>query len=207
MRSRRQPTRRNDPAGRRRRILDTAYTMFQERGYNGTSMQDLMEATDVTAGALHHHFPTKKSLVLAVFTERVAAVVQETWIDPLRTPKSLADSLRSVLGGIATSIDERGAARGCPLNNLALELSLVDVDFRKAAASIFHHWQRVLTRRIAATRGGRALSRSARSEAAAFIISTYSGAMTLAKAEQSSRPVRTAARALVRWLELHRIAV
>jgi TetR/AcrR family transcriptional regulator, transcriptional repressor for nem operon len=206
MRSRRKPTRRNDPLGRRRKILDAAYGMFQERGYNGTSMQDLMEATDITAGALHHHFPTKKALALAVFEERVASVVREAWMEPLRSAASLGEAVQSVFREIAMGIDARDVVRGCPLNNLALELSLVDSDFRKAATAIFDEWQQVLVQRISATRGGRALTRSARSDAAAFIVSAYSGAMTLAKAQQSSRPVRTAARTVGRWLELQRMA-
>lgn len=206
MRSRRKPTRRNDPLGRRRKLLDAAYSLFQERGYNGTSIQDLMEATGTTAGALHHHFPTKKALVLAVFAERVAPIVRETWMDPLRSAASVGEGVQSVFREIATGLDARAGVRGCPLNNLTLELSLADADFRKAATAIFDEWQQVLAERIAATRGGRALTRAARSEAAAFIVSAYSGAMTLAKAQQNSRPLRTAARAVGRWLESHRLA-
>ena len=75
-RSNRQPSRRNDPAGLRRKVLDAAFGMFQTQGYNGTSMQDLTKAIEVTGGALHHHFPTKRSIALAVFAERVAPAVR-----------------------------------------------------------------------------------------------------------------------------------
>ena len=62
-RSNREPSRRNDPEGLRRKVLDAAFGMFQTHGYNGTSMQDLTKAIEVTGGALHHHFPTKRSLL------------------------------------------------------------------------------------------------------------------------------------------------
>jgi TetR/AcrR family transcriptional regulator, transcriptional repressor for nem operon len=200
MRSNRQPTRRNDPQGMRRKVLDAAFTLFQAHGYNGTSMQDVMKATAMSGGALHHHFPTKRSLALAIFKERVAPAVRETWIEPVRTAPSFGEGVQSVLGEIIAGIEARGSVRGCPLNNLAMELSLVDREFRQAANEIFHEWQAALDECIQDTRGGRKLSKSARSEATAFILVSYSGAMTLAKADQSAAPLRNTAQILARWL-------
>jgi TetR/AcrR family transcriptional regulator, transcriptional repressor for nem operon len=201
MQAKRRPTRQNDPAGLRRKVLDAAYGLFQAHGYNGTSMQDLMKATALSGGALHHHFPTKKSLVLAVFEERVAPAVREAWIEPVRAAASLGAGVQSVFEEIIAGLERRGAVYGCPLNNLALELSLADREFRTAAADIFLEWQEALSERVRDTRGGREFTKSARAEIAAFIVSSYSGAMTLAKAEQNSKPLRSTAQTLKRWLQ------
>lgn len=88
-------------------MLDAASSIFQTRGYNGTSMQELMEATEVSGGALHHHFPSKKSLVLAVFKERIAPAVRATWIDPVRSAASLGAGVQSVFERIIAGIEER----------------------------------------------------------------------------------------------------
>jgi AcrR family transcriptional regulator len=53
-----------------------------------------MNAAAVSGGALHHHFSTKQSLALAVFEERVAPAVRETWIDPVRTADSFGQGVR-----------------------------------------------------------------------------------------------------------------
>jgi Transcriptional regulator len=200
-RSNRQPSRRNDPAGLRRKVLDAAFGMFQTQGYNGTSMQDLTKAIEVTGGALHHHFPTKRSIALAVFAERVAPAVRETWIDPVRAASSFGQGIQSVFDAIISSIDARGSTSGCPLNNLAMELSLADADFRQAANAIFREWQAALAERIRETRAGRKMTKAARNDVAAFVVASYSGAMALAKAEQSTAPLRVAAGVLKRWLQ------
>jgi len=57
-------------------------------------------------------------------------------------------------------------------------------DFRSAIDAVFVEWQSALVERIAGTRGGARLDRAKRTDAAAFIISVYSGAMTLAKSKQ-----------------------
>lgn len=205
VRSYRQPSRRNDPEGMRRKVLDAAFGMFQTQGYNGTSMQDLTKAIEVTGGALHHHFPTKRSIALAVFAERVAPAVRETWIEPVRAAPSFGSGIQAVFHAIISSIDARGSTSGCPLNNLAMELSLADPDFRQSANGIFREWQEALAEGIRETRAGRKMTKAARNDAAAFIVASYSGAMSLAKAEQSTSALRVAAGTLKRWLQAHEL--
>ena len=194
------PTRRNDPEGLRGHVLDVAANLFQSNGYHATSMHDLMKATGVSGGALHHHFPTKKSLGLAVITDRVAAAVQEAWIDPVRVAPSLGRGIATVFADIIAGIEERGSVAGCPLNNLTLELAFSDNDFRAAIQAIFAAWRAALASRISRTPGGARLNPVKRAAAADFVISAYSGAMNLAKATQDSSPLRSCARALSQWL-------
>lgn len=197
--------RHNDPQGLRARILDQAARLFQERGYHSTSMHDLMQETGVSAGALHHHFPTKKSLALAVLADRVRPVVCRAWIDPVRNApalgKGIADAFSGIIGGMRT-----GAVQGCPLNNLTLELALTDSDLRRGVESIFAEWRSALVERIGDTRGGARLDDGGRAAAANFVISVYSGAMNMAKAAQSTAPLAEALELLSHWLNERRLA-
>lgn len=193
--------RRNDPEGLRARVLDAAAGLFQTRGYHATGMREVMQASGISSGALHHHFPTKDALALAVITERVAPAVRESWIDPVRTAASVSKGVRHVFANIIDGIEQRGSVAGCPLNNLAMELSFSDPRFRESLQAIFQEWQRTLAARIGETKGGGRLDRTKRAAAAAFIIAAYSGAMNLAKTTQSASPLRDAVANLSGWLE------
>jgi AcrR family transcriptional regulator len=64
-------------------LLETATAMFAERGFAGTSLDDIAVATQVTRGAVYHHFESKKAVFEAVFdaleqdmTARVSAAAQ-----------------------------------------------------------------------------------------------------------------------------------
>lgn len=199
-------TRQNDPDGLRSRLLDAAADLFQKRGYQATSIKDVMEATGVSGGALHHHFPTKRLLALAVIQDRVAPAVRETWIEPVKLASSLGKAVAGIFAGIESGVELRGSVSGCPLNNLALELSLADPDIRHAINSIFDEWQAALAERIENTGGGKRIGQGKRVQAAAFIVSVYSGAMALAKASQSAAPLRDVATVLSRWLREHDFA-
>ena len=152
--------RKNDPEGVRSRILDAAAELFQDRGYSASGMQTIFEKADVTSGAFYHHFESKKHLGLAVIEERVAAAVEQTWIVPVISAPSVIDGLKSVFGSIASALDASHAVRGCPLNNLTLEMAYADSDFQELLEKIFDNWQRELERLIKRDKKAGMLSRT-----------------------------------------------
>lgn len=54
---------------RRREVVDTAARLFAERGYDGTSMAELTEATGLAAGGLYHYIEGKDDLLIAICDE------------------------------------------------------------------------------------------------------------------------------------------
>ncbi|MEU8530142.1 TetR/AcrR family transcriptional regulator [Streptomyces sp. NPDC048629] len=63
-------------------MLDAALQLFAEKGFEGTSVQDVVRAAGVTKGAMYHYFPSKDDLlheiylrVLRMQTEHLDAVV------------------------------------------------------------------------------------------------------------------------------------
>src|SRR5262245_41463262 len=125
----------NDPVGMRNRLLDAASGAFQSVGFGATSIHDLLRAAGVTGGALHHHLPSKKSLALAVIDERVALDVASTWIDRVAEAPTAAIGILSAFTAVADSLEAQGSISGCPLGNLASELSVADDDLRAALAA------------------------------------------------------------------------
>ena len=183
--------RRNDPAGLRRRILDAAFELFQARGYNATSVHEIADSAGVTGCALHHQFATKKSLGLAVIEERVSPALDTTWLRPVRDAEDAARAILDVFGTLADELDGQGSVRGCPVNNLTLELAFADADYRDALRRLFDSWRETIAARIGGPDG------EAR---AATVISAYSGAMAIAKVEQRGEPLRVCAREISRLL-------
>ncbi|MDT2006888.1 TetR/AcrR family transcriptional regulator [Rhodococcus opacus] len=51
----------------RRQILDVAVVKFSQYGLKGTTLRDIAASADVTAGTIHHHFPTKEELYVSSF--------------------------------------------------------------------------------------------------------------------------------------------
>jgi AcrR family transcriptional regulator len=177
-------------------VLDAAAALFQARGYAATGTQDIFDAAGVTSGAFYHHFDGKKDLGLAVVRERVAAEVEDTWLAPVRSARSTLDGVTTVFASIAKELDANQAVRGCPANNLTLELAYADPDFRHELKALFDAWRGVLAGKLTEDMDARRLARRDPDALASYIIAVYSGAMALAKVEQRSQPLSDCLQAL-----------
>src|SRR6266851_5448653 len=83
----------------------------------------------ITKGALYHHFGSKQELGYAVVDELIREHILDRWVRSLEKAENPIDGLLAVLReGRHPSFDQR---LGCPLNNLAQEMSPLDEGFRK----------------------------------------------------------------------------
>jgi AcrR family transcriptional regulator len=183
-------SRSNDPEGTRRKVLDAAAESFQTKGYHATSIGDLVQVAGITGGALHHHFATKKAIGLAVISERVSEAVEETWIRPILEAATARQGVRSVFMAVAGELDRQGFVRGCPLNNLAHELSLADPDFRAAIAVLFGRWRNALADKVREDQQSGLEEGTDPARFAVMAVASYSGAMAMAKADQDPAVLR-----------------
>lgn len=186
----------NDPEGLRSRILDAAMACFQRDGYCGTNMRDVMRFAGTTSGALHHHFPTKKDLGRAVIDERVARAVEETWTRTVRSARTAVDGVIAVFTDVVAELDTKKRVEGCPVSNLAIELALLDEDFQRSINRLFERWRRAIAAKAKMDLDeGKHLAIDA-NDWALLAVAQFSGAMALAKASQSTRPLKESARLL-----------
>lgn len=179
--------RKNDPAAMRGRILDAAFELFQAQGYNASSVHEIAARAGVTGGAFHHHFPTKKALGLGVISERVAAAVDQTWLEPVRSARSAKQGILEVFDEIARELDAQGSVRGCPVSNLTLELAYADPDYRSELLRLFDLWRDTIAAKLGGADGA---------SRATMVIASYSGAMAIAKVEQRGEALRQCAKGL-----------
>ncbi len=189
-----------DPQRTRGRILDTASDEFQKRGYHATSMHDIMRLARVPGGSLYHYFPTKKSLALAVITERVAEAVTQTWIEPVRNASSAYKGIIAVFDAVTKDQGSSGRVLGCPVNNLVLELSLADRDFQCALRGVFDSWEQAIAKRLRDDLEAGAVENVDPKKMATLVVAIFSGAMSLAKAAQNTAPLRACRQELARLL-------
>lgn len=179
----------NDPVGTRTRVIDVAAAAFQSRGYNATSVLDILKASGVSPGALHHHFPTKRHVIEAVLHERIAVEVDQTWAQAMREAQGTFDGIVTIFESVADALDEQGAVSGCPLGNIALELSRSDEALRALIALEYDKWRDAITEKLRAE--GNDIEDA--EGFATMIVALFTGAMSLAKVVQNGNPLRACA--------------
>jgi len=148
---------------------------------------------------LYHHFGSKEALGYAIVEEIIAPDSRGQWLRPLQKCKDPIDALIGIVQGLVRPEFVRG---GCPLLNLAQEMSPLDAGFRKRLATIFRNWQDgVAAALLDGQKHGRVRREVDPAETAGFLIAMVEGYGSLAKNAQDPRVMKDGIRNIVRWLQ------
>ena len=128
----------------RRRILDKAFQKIYHLGYQGTSIDKILDELDVTKGAFYYHFSNKKEMGLAVVKELVYPKLYQSLIKPLEKCEDPKEALIEALQQKVDGLNEAELRFGCPTQNLVIELGATDVEFAQLFQTIYKHWQKVI---------------------------------------------------------------
>jgi len=191
-----------DPKRTRERLLQAAFREVYKSGFQSAGIDTILAATNVTKGALYYHFENKEALGYAIIEEIVAKLTGDRWMLPLQRSKD-KDPIDALIG-IVRAIPHRpgDVKRGCPLVNLAQEMSQLDEQFRKRLERIFRAWQEGTA--MALRRGqsqGTVRRDLVPEETAGFLIAMVEGYQVLAKNAQDAKVWNVGIRNIVDWLK------
>ncbi len=124
----------------RQRIVMTALELFYVKGYNSTSIADILSRSQVHSGSLYHFFPGKQDLLVAVLEfyrdgikENLLDIAWAEVTDPI-------EKIFALLNGYRTGLVMSDFQHGCPIGNLALEISEPDPRIRELLDVNFANW-------------------------------------------------------------------
>ena len=158
----------------------TAMELFWEKGFQSTSIADILSRSQVHSGSLYHFFPGKQDVLAAVLEAYRDGI--EEWLlapawsgvdDPVERIFALLNAYRTML---ATS----DCTYGCPIGSLALELHEPDPAIRELLATNFENWTKAIHRCLDAA-GDRLPAALDRRRLAEFVLTVMEGAVMQAR--------------------------
>jgi TetR/AcrR family transcriptional regulator, transcriptional repressor for nem operon len=181
-----------NPDNTRQALLNAAFDEINQHGFQAASQTKIINETKVTKGALYHHFPSKLEMGYAVVDELIAESVNEMWITPLKNADNIIDALLAQIDIAIGKRNEKNICFGCPLNNLAQEMSPIDEGFRGRINSIFDLWRKTIDKKLIEGQKNGIVKESISTEASAyFIVAAIEGATSLAKNAKSVDVLKT----------------
>jgi TetR/AcrR family transcriptional regulator, transcriptional repressor for nem operon len=171
----------------RERLVETARVLFWERGYEATSLADVVSKAGARSGSLYYFFRTKEELLLAVL-DRYVDLLWPIVIEPvfLRV-KDPIERIFGILDGYRQGLVYTGCTQGCPIGNLALEVCDDLPRAREKIARNFEGW-RGWIRKCLDEAGDRFPANLHREQLAGFVLTVMEGAVMQARAHQSLEP-------------------
>ena len=97
--------RQSSGAARREQIVSVAAKLFGKKGYDGTSLRDIAEASGITKAALYYHFPDKERLYEDVVVTRLTALTN-TVVDAIGKSDDPVEQIKLFLVASAGQMDK-----------------------------------------------------------------------------------------------------
>lgn len=184
----------------RRDIVKKAAPLFNQKGFQGTSLADLMQATGLQKGGIYRHFSGKKELAAEAFDYAWEKAVRGR-LDGVAEVPDCVDRLKRTIENFV----ERRAGLvpgGCPLMNTAVEADdgnpLLRARARKALQGWTERLSRIATEGVKKNQIDRSTAPRHLSE---LIISSLEGALLISRLQNDEEPLRAIRQHLDEYLE------
>ncbi|MEN8167456.1 MAG: TetR/AcrR family transcriptional regulator [Pseudomonadota bacterium] len=187
----------------RQALLEAAFGEIHRQGFQSASLSAILHNTGVTKGALYHYFKSKKALGYAVLDEWIHPYLIATWIEPLkRGERPPLARLKQTISDAGDNLDERDIQLGCPLNNLAQEMSPIDEGFRRRTDAMYQIWLESIADTLREGQEDGSIRHDINTEdTALFIVATLEGCMGIAKNAQSREALLKCGKGVLDYLD------
>jgi len=168
----------------RTRMLEAAAQLFRVQGLHATGLAEVLEKSGAPRGSLYHYFPGGKEQ-LAVEALRNASHDIRDALEEFIGSGSSPEALRAYGRQSARRLVATDFAEGCPVGNTALEASVGSPALREVCDEAFREWEAVIAQGLVAD----GIDADQAAELATFILSTFEGALLVARARRDPSPL------------------
>jgi TetR/AcrR family transcriptional regulator, transcriptional repressor for nem operon len=183
----------------RQEIIRKAAPIFNQKGYDGAALSDLMRATGLEKGGIYRHFSSKEALAAEAF-DYAWRETFDARIHDLDAVSNTVDKLKQL---VANFVERRGIIPGgCPLLNTAIDTDDGNIVLRERARKALRSWRSYVISIIRAGIKAREIRpRIDEKKVASLIISSLEGAVMLNRLERGEEALRAVQAHLDSYLE------
>src|SRR5262245_13786087 len=177
------PARIRDGRGTREAIVAAATRLMGVHGYRNTSLDDVLRESGVGKGNFYYHFRSKEELGYAILDQFIEGFLDRTLRPCFSEGEGRAlQQIRCFLDRVLGAQRERNCVGGCPLGNLAAELSDLHEGFRGRLDGVLSAGRERLTQALREAQARGDLRADCCPESVAhFLVAALEGAMLMAK--------------------------
>ena len=170
-------------------LIDTATTLFQQKGYKSVGINEILKASNVTKGALYHHFPNGKEELLITclhgLNEAITTDIEAIFSRHLSTK----DAILSMIDKLIHNFEKNGTIIGYTFSSIVSEMATMSEPVRNACSALYENIQHIYYEKLIPE----GYSNESASAIALLMTASIEGAMMLCLTQKSATPLKTIA--------------
>jgi TetR/AcrR family transcriptional repressor of nem operon len=125
---------------KKQEIISIAREIIHSKGYQATSISDILHAANIGKGQFYHYFSSKYDLGLAVVEDLIQEWDRQLIVGIFQSTEEPKSKLNKMLDWAITFHAGMENKPGCPIGNLAIEMSEHDETFRVKIQHFIERW-------------------------------------------------------------------
>ncbi|NMH87763.1 TetR/AcrR family transcriptional regulator [Flavivirga algicola] len=167
-------------------ILHKAFELIYEKGYQTTSVDDIIATTQVTKGAFYYHFKSKDDMGLAIINDILKPTFTNSFVKPLQKEKNPLDSIYTLMYNLLMNNEFLKVEFGCPASNFTQEMTPWHANFSKVLDELTNEWIETMIAIIEKGKKSEFINKSVNAkQVTMFIMSGYWGIRNFGKLENN----------------------
>jgi TetR/AcrR family transcriptional regulator, transcriptional repressor for nem operon len=174
-------------ANTRLTILQKAFELIYSKGYQTTSIDDIIATTKVTKGAFYYHFKTKDEMGVAIIEEILKPTMLESFIKPAEDSANPIEDFYNMISYLLLEDPFLQVKYGCPVGNLTQEMTPWNTQFSKALTELVDQWEITIEKAVANAQKLGLIRKDVNGEQVAyFVMSGYWGIRNFGKLQDNN---------------------
>ncbi|WP_149207897.1 TetR/AcrR family transcriptional regulator [Flavobacterium johnsoniae] len=174
-------------ANTRLTILHKAFELIYTKGYQTTSVDEIIATTQVTKGAFYYHFKNKDEMGVAIIEEILKPTMQEHFIKPTEVSQNPIEDFYNMISYLLLEDPFLQVKYGCPVGNLTQEMTPWNTKFSEALTELVNLWKTTIINSIEKGKESGLIRKDVIGEQVAFfILSGYWGIRNFGKLQNDN---------------------
>jgi len=174
-------------ANTRLTILQKAFELIYSKGYQTTSIDDIIATTQVTKGAFYYHFKTKDEMGVAIIEEILIPTMLGSFIKPAEDSANPIEDFYNMISYLLLEDPFLQVKYGCPVGNLTQEMTPWNTQFSKALTELVDQWKITIEKAVVNAQKLGLIRKDVNGEQVAyFVMSGYWGIRNFGKLQNNN---------------------
>lgn len=186
----------------RRHIILKSAELFNQKGYAGCSMNDIMEATGLQKGGIYRNFKSKDEIALEAFEYAIEAVSQH-FSEAIQHANTTLEKVGAFFYVYEDVINNPPIKGGCPLLNTAVDSDDTNLLLREKALGVFYTFLNMIEEILEeGIQNGELKPDIDTKSVASFIVATFEGSIMASKLDRDNKHVSYSKQHVLRYLQM-----
>jgi TetR/AcrR family transcriptional regulator, lmrAB and yxaGH operons repressor len=167
-------------------MIDIAKKLFQQKGYIGVGLTEILKAGNFSKGSLYHHFPNGKEELLIACLQSMSEGMTNDIEDIFDEFPTTKDAIVAMIEKLISNFESEGTISAYTYTSIISEMALLSEPVRNACADLYKKMQGIYSNKLMED----GFSQETAGSIAVMISASIEGGIILCQSQQSSEPLK-----------------